>query len=154
MPLRACLFDFDGTFADTAPGKWHLMPLRACLFDFDGTFADTAPGLINAANAIYKKYDKPLISYEQGRVISSDGTQAFLRQRFDELEDNFSSLTLEFLQFYNTHILDEVDLFPGISEFLSHLKDKKFLGASLLTNLEFSLKQFLIILISWLNWQY
>ena len=101
------------------------MPLRACLFDFDGTFADTAPGLINAANAIYKKYGKPLLSYEQGRVISSDGTQAFLRQRFDESEDNFSSLTLEFLQFYNKHILDEVDLFPGTSEFLSHLKDKK-----------------------------
>ena len=59
---------------------------KAFLFDFDGTFADTATDLIASANYIYTKYNKSSISYEQGRAIASDGTRAFLNLRFEDLE--------------------------------------------------------------------
>ena len=77
---------------------------KAFLFDFDGTFADTAPDLIASANYIYTKYDKPSISYEEGRAIASDGTKAFLNLRFDISQNNLELITLEFLAVSYTHL--------------------------------------------------
>ena len=68
------------------------MNVKSYLFDFDGTFVDTAPGLIDAANRLFKKHGKDFLPFDQGRAISSDGTYAFLRQRFNESNENFVSL--------------------------------------------------------------
>ncbi len=79
---------------------------KAVLFDFDGTFADTAHDLISAANIIYHLYDKEPINFEEGRAIASDGIRAFLNMRFNEEEYDFSSLAQEFLNCYRENILN------------------------------------------------
>lgn len=104
--------------------RLDLMNVKSYLFDFDGTFVDTAPGLIDAANLLFKKYGKDFLPFEQGRAISSDGTYAFLRQRFNESNENFDALARDFLGIYNELILEKLELFPGIRPMLFNLKEK------------------------------
>ena len=57
--------------------------IKAVLFDFDGTFGDTAPDLIHSANFIFNQHNKEILSFAEGRQIASDGIKAFLDKRFD-----------------------------------------------------------------------
>ena len=98
---------------------------KAFLFDFDGTFADTAPDLIASANYIYTKYNKPSISYEEGRAIASDGTRAFLNLRFDISQNNLEVISLEFLDYYRKNLLQKTILFDGIYTLIDLLIKEK-----------------------------
>ena len=98
---------------------------KAFLFDFDGTFADTAPDLIASANYIYTKYNKPSISYEEGRAIASDGTRAFLNLRFDISQNNLEVISLEFLDYYRKNLLQKTVLFDGIYSLIDLLIKEK-----------------------------
>ena len=98
---------------------------KAFLFDFDGTFADTAPDLIASANYIYAKYNKPSISYEEGRAIASDGTKAFLNLRFDISQSNLEVISLEFLDYYRKNLLQKTILFDGIYTLIDLLIKEK-----------------------------
>ena len=98
---------------------------KAFLFDFDGTFADTAPDLIASANYIYSKYNKPSISYEEGRAVASDGTRAFLNLRFDISQNSLEVITLEFLSYYRKNLLQKTILFDGINSLVNLLIKEK-----------------------------
>ena len=98
---------------------------KAFLFDFDGTFADTAPDLIASANYIYSKYNKPSISYEDGRAVASDGTRAFLNLRFDISQNSLEVITLEFLSYYRKNLLQKTILFDGINSLVNLLIKEK-----------------------------
>ena len=95
------------------------------LFDFDGTLVDSAPDLIASANYLFDRHGKKLISYELGRAIASDGVSAYLNQRFDESEDDYSSLTNEFLDHYQKNILNNTVLFDGVAEVIEAIKKRK-----------------------------
>ncbi len=107
--------------------------IKTILFDLDGTFVDTAFDLIKTANIIYKNNKKTNISYEVGREIASDGTQSFLRLRFDEKVDDFNLLTEEFLSVYNQQFLNNPLLFDGITKLLLELEDRG-VGWGIVTN--------------------
>ncbi|MDG2253215.1 MAG: HAD family hydrolase [Methylophilaceae bacterium] len=100
------------------------------LFDFDGTLVDSAPDLISSANYIFDVYQKKSISYEEGREIASDGVNAYLRMRFD---NNFDTLTEEFLMHYSNNILNNTVFFEGIPEVLELIK-KRNLYWGIVTN--------------------
>ena len=114
---------------------------KAFLFDFDGTFADTAPDLIASANYIYTKYNKPAISYEEGRAIASDGTKAFLNLRFDISQNNLEVITQEFLDYYRKNLLQKTVLFDGIYSLIDLLiKEKIKWGVATNKPREFTVK--------------
>ena len=75
------------------------MMYKALLFDFDGTFADTAHDLIGSANYIFDKYNKTNISYQEGRAVASDGSQAILKLRFDPLTPTIDKAVQELFVF-------------------------------------------------------
>ena len=93
------------------------------LFDFDGTLVDSAPDLISSANYLFTKYKKKSISYEEGREIASDGVNAFLRMRFED-NDDFETLTNEFLIHYSSNILSNISFFEGIPEVIESIKKR------------------------------
>ena len=100
---------------------------KAFLFDFDGTFADTAPDLIASANYIYSKYSKPPISFEEGRSIASDGTKAFLNLRFDLSQSDLEKIAIEFLAYYRKNLLQKTVLFDGIKKIITLIVKEKLL---------------------------
>ena len=107
--------------------------IKAVLFDFDGTFGDTAPDLVNTANYIFNKHKKDPIDFSSGRQIASDGVKAFLDQRFDESKDDYKSLFDQFLNYYDQHLNDNFKLFEGIKKLIDYL-DKKEISWGIVTN--------------------
>ena len=118
---------------------------KAVLFDFDGTFADTAHDLISTANYIYSLYGKKPISFEEGRAIASDGVRAFLNMRFEEQEEGFSTLAQEFLNHYRENILNNPILFDGVQELIDFIETKLSIHIFMINNIyKFFFKCFII----------
>ena len=102
-------------------------PVRAVLFDLDGTFADTAPDLGAALNHVRGLHHLPPLSVDVVRPQASHGTPALLRLGFgigppDEPE--FSTLREEFLAYYAANICDHTRLFPGMGELVTTLEQR------------------------------
>jgi len=107
--------------------------IKAVLFDFDGTFGDTAPDLIHSANFIFNQHNKEILSFAEGRQIASDGIKAFLDKRFDNSVDDYEQLTKEFLNYYYNHLQDNFKLFDGIDSLIDSL-DKNNIAWGIVTN--------------------
>ena len=107
--------------------------IKAVLFDFDGTFGDTAPDLVNTANYIFNKHKKNPIDFSSGRQIASDGIKAFLDKRFDDSKDDYKNLFDQFLNYYDQHLNDNFKLFEGIKKLIDYL-DKKEIFWGIVTN--------------------
>jgi 2-phosphoglycolate phosphatase len=101
--------------------------IKAVLFDFDGTFGDTAPDLVNAANYIFTKHHKDRLDFVSGRQIASDGVKAFLNQRFDESEYDYKELFDQFIDYYEQHSNDNFQLFDGIKKLIDYFDKNKIL---------------------------
>ena len=107
--------------------------IKKVLFDLDGTLIDSAHDLVQSANDLYAIYNYPLITFEEGREVASDGIKAYLNLRFDEEVDNYSALTNEFINIYKSNILNNPILFDGIYD-LINLLDKNKIGWGIITN--------------------
>ena len=57
--------------------------IKKVLFDLDGTLIDSAHDLVQSANDLYAMHNHPLITFEEGREVASDGIKAYLNLRFD-----------------------------------------------------------------------
>ena len=117
--------------------------IKAVLFDFDGTFGDTAPDLLNAANYIFKKHHKDQIDFNTGRQIASDGVKAFLDKRFDESKDDYNNLFDQFIDYYQQHSNDNFVLFDGVKKLIDFL-DKNKISWGIVTNKSRSLTENLL----------
>jgi len=107
--------------------------IKAVLFDFDGTFGDTAPDLIHSANFIFNQHNKEILSFAEGRQIASDGIKAFLDKRFNNSIDDYEQLTKEFIDYYYNHLQDNFKLFDGIDSLIDSL-DKNNIAWGIVTN--------------------
>jgi 2-phosphoglycolate phosphatase len=107
--------------------------IKKVLFDLDGTFIDSAHDLVQSANDLYAMHNHPLITFEEGREVASDGIKAYLNLRFHEATDDYSALTNEFINIYKSNILNNPILFEGIHD-LINLLDKNKIGWGIITN--------------------
>ena len=107
--------------------------IKKVLFDLDGTLMDSAHDLVQSANDLYALHNYPLITFEEGREVASDGIKAYLNLRFDEEVDDYSTLTNEFIKIYKSNILNNPILFDGIHD-LINLLDRKKIGWGIITN--------------------
>ena len=80
--------------------------IKKVLFDLDGTLIDSAHDLVQSANDLYAMHNYPLITFEEGREVASDGIKAYLNLRFHEATDDYSALTNEFIEIYKSNILN------------------------------------------------
>ena len=98
-------------------------PIKAVLFDLDGTLLDTANDLGASLNFVLNKYGLSTIDKEQFRPIASDGAKGLLELGFSEqLSDfDFSTLRQEFLNYYQENIATHTCLYDGIEDLLTAL---------------------------------
>mgnify|MGYP005642396547 CR=1 FL=1 len=54
------------------------MPIKAIVFDFDGTLVDSAPGLADSANMVLKEGGHAPISVEDAQSLIGDGMAVFM----------------------------------------------------------------------------
>lgn len=98
--------------------------IKAVLFDFDGTLADTAPDLGHALNRQRIIHGLPELPIEQIRPVASAGSRGLLALGFNIKpgDQGYEQMRDEFLDFYTQRLCHDTQLFQGVSELLEQLK--------------------------------
>jgi phosphoglycolate phosphatase len=93
------------------------------LFDFDGTFADTAPDLAAAVNAMRAARGLAPLAAEVVRPYASMGARGLLRIGFDMTPEHpdYIAMRDEFLELYAQALCVHTRLFAGMPELLGEL---------------------------------
>lgn len=98
--------------------------IKAVLFDFDGTLADTAPDLGHALNRQRTARGLTKLPITQIRPVASAGTRGLLGLGFNIKpgDDDYESMRDEFLDFYTQRLCHDTCLFPGVETLLNQME--------------------------------
>jgi len=95
------------------------LPLRAVLFDLDGTLVDSAPDLISAVQALCNELGAPPPDAEAVRRVVSAGGRAMLRQGLPGADEAMIDQWLpRFLDIYSVNMAEHTRLYGGMDEVL------------------------------------
>lgn len=111
-----------------------MQPLRAVLFDLDGTLLDTAPDMVGALNALRHEHGLQPKPYDEVRAAVSHGGARVVHTGFpDATEAERALLVARFLQLYRGALSVHTRLFPGMDEVLDELA-RRSLKCCIVTN--------------------
>ncbi|WP_295625071.1 HAD-IA family hydrolase [uncultured Nitrosomonas sp.] len=98
--------------------------IKAVLFDFDGTLADTAPDLGHALNRQRTARGLTKLPITQIRPVASAGARGLLGLGFNIKpgDDDYESMRDEFLDFYTQRLCHDTRLFPGVETLLNQME--------------------------------
>ena len=110
------------------------LPLRAVLFDLDGTLLDTAPDMVGALNALRGEHELAPLPYEPVRAAVSHGAARVVKTGFPDADlETAAALQRRFLDIYRGALSSRTRLFPGMDEVLAALARRR-LKAGIVTN--------------------
>jgi phosphoglycolate phosphatase len=110
------------------------LPLRAVLFDLDGTVLDTAPDMASALNTLRAEEALAPMAYDAVRCAVSHGAARVVIAGFpDASADSLAALQRRFLEIYRGSLSRGTRLFPGMGEVLDALTERR-LKAGIVTN--------------------
>ncbi|WP_407275213.1 HAD-IA family hydrolase [Halothiobacillus sp. DCM-1] len=101
-------------------------PLRAVLFDLDGTLLDTAPDMAQALNRLRLECNRPPLPFALIRPQVSNGARGLLELGFNLRpgETGFEILRDRFLQLYRQDLASETRLFDELHGVLDQLEQR------------------------------
>ncbi len=98
-------------------------PIKAVLFDLDGTLLDTARDMMEALNVLRAEESLPPLPFEQVRCQVSHGGHALVRLSFGTLpEDAHLAMWKRLLDIYRRQLAKHTCLFSGGDEMLRDLE--------------------------------
>lgn len=109
-------------------------PLRAVLFDLDGTVLDTAPDFHRVLNAMLSEFGRDPLPLSAVRPNVSHGAGRVVRAGFPDADERqFADLQRRFLEIYRSGLSIETRLFEGMDQVLKELQSRG-LHAGIVTN--------------------
>jgi 2-phosphoglycolate phosphatase len=113
----------------------HRLPVRAVLFDLDGTLADTAADLGNALNRVRADRALPALPLATLRPQASHGARGLLAAGFGIGKEHadFASLRDAFLAYYAEALCEHTTLFPDAEQVLAEI-ERRGLRWGIVTN--------------------
>jgi N-acetyl-D-muramate 6-phosphate phosphatase len=110
------------------------LPLRAVLFDLDGTLLDTAPDMVGALNTLRRERGLAPLDYDVVRPGVSHGAVRLLKIGFPLAEgDDVAALQKRFLDIYRGALAVGTRLFAGMDRVLDALAERG-LKSGIVTN--------------------
>ena len=110
------------------------LPLRAVLFDLDGTLLDTAPDMVGALNTLRREEGLAPLPYEGVRPAVSHGGARVVKVGFpNATPERAAALQRRFLQIYRDGLSRGTALFPGMDQVLDTLAERR-LKSGIVTN--------------------
>jgi 2-phosphoglycolate phosphatase len=102
------------------------MPLKAVIFDLDGTLVDTAPDFCTTVNLLRREEGLDHLSDEQIRRTVSNGARALINMAFglEFTAPGFDRLHQRLLEIYSEQLAVKTCAFPGIEESLAYLESR------------------------------
>jgi phosphoglycolate phosphatase len=103
-----------------------MKPLKAVLFDLDGTLLDTAPDFSFVLDTMMARRQRPPVPYAKVRQAVSHGARGLVEMAFGLTPDadEFEPLRQELLDLYGSHLADSTRLFDGLDELLDLLEQR------------------------------
>ena len=103
-------------------------PLRAVVFDLDGTLIDSAPDLRTALNRMLTVHGRPTLGLDSVIGMVGDGATKLVARAFAATGDpaadaDLDALTRQFLDVYEHHAAVETRPYPGAVEALGRLQE-------------------------------
>lgn len=105
-------------------------PLRAVLFDLDGTLVDTAPDFIHVMHTLCEEQGRAALSDDSIYATVSNGARALVELAFKigPGDAGFSALLERLLSLYQHKLTQsQACLYPGMSELLATLEQNNIL---------------------------
>ena len=98
--------------------------IKAAIFDFDGTLANTLPDLKITLNLTREAYGLPPVTEEDILVHVNNHMPVYIRRMIPELGDEalWDEALQKYYAFYDDHYLSKTVPYPGIPEILAKLK--------------------------------
>jgi phosphoglycolate phosphatase len=101
------------------------------IFDLDGTLVDTVADVTAGVNHALEILGFSPLSVEEVKKAVGPGKEEFVRILFpDDANPDVESFLTLFREFYWDHCLDKTDLYPGMKDVLTGLRDRKLAIAS------------------------
>lgn len=100
---------------------------QAVLFDLDGTLCDTALDFTLAINRLLSEHQRPSLTLSQVREQVSNGAMAVIQLAFADIEDSdqLKQLRLTLIDYYQQHMLQHTQLYPGMAALLHNLQQRQ-----------------------------
>ncbi|MBF0160592.1 MAG: phosphoglycolate phosphatase [Magnetococcales bacterium] len=126
------------------------MPIRALLFDLDGTLVDSAPDIAGALNHVLRHVGRDAIPLFQVRHLVGRGARDLIARSLwghdaviPRNDAAFDAMVKRFFDYYCDHISDGSAPFPGVVETLTLLQQQGYRMA-VVTNKTVMLAQLLL----------
>lgn len=121
---------------------------RLCVFDLDGTLADTAPDLVEALNHVLSNAGLPLVDFGTARAYVGHGARVLIERAYaandiDLGEEETAELVEQFVGFYSQNIADSSVLFPHVLDAMERMEEDGWHFAVCTNKLEHLARQLL-----------
>lgn len=101
--------------------------IKACIFDLDGTVADTLTTIAYFANEALKKFGFPAIETEKYKILVGNGAKVLVRRMFETVgapEEMYDEVLSYYVSTYDQNFMYLTTAFDGIIEMLQGMKAK------------------------------